>query len=690
MFYRINQLTHLHYQTFSIQKLNSQHKNNDIIHTYDISVVGYLNDTTWFGSSQQQIEEKLSIANSFYNLNNIKVNIDKYKILTNNRLIKQPTITLTINNQQYDMPITSRNKAIQKIYNTVSEIWYPRIPYNINAYTDLVAKPSYLIKTLGLLSNYGFSFNFTFDINILDQVTSSDGNYLLSWPDVNENNNDNYKGNIPAWYNNLANNYVLSNNLRLIHPLNDVVSDINRTHKSPQIVPAISEPKFQWTIHWNNTQKQVIFGKTLSQDTDQHKSLLEYYNRQPFVVATKPFHTLRHIAYENFIKIDKSPLKSSIPQLKNCADLLHSEEILTFYTDGSVQNIGTTHSLSGYGWIQTQPSTPKISFKGSTVFFPSSSKSETMGILTTLIVSPYNCRINIYTDSANCITTFNTRMHLGIKNLLVTLHKVPGHSNNPYNDAADTLAKAGAHIIESIIINHKFFAQQSLGFASWNHLHVIDRNVRKWADNVIQPLIFNSMINNKALTPIKKQILDGDIDWTFTKEWLNHNNSDAPCSITLSKQQGNKIKKCNFIYLTIDIQQRNYPRLYPLSSIPCIQCSNACDVNAHIGLCNEHLNDIVTILIEAAYDLYDIIIENSTGIPFALSETIESSPLFNITFPGVLPQTHPGYLLIHHLVLSDLTTIFYNYIKDKKLRFFIFTKFFTILMQKVDTYIWAK
>lgn len=139
------------------------------------------------------------------------------------------------------------------------------------------------------------------------------------------------------------------------------------------------------------------------------------------------------------------------------------------------------------------------------------------------------------------------------KNLLVTLFKVPGHSNNLYNDEADTLAKAGAHIREPIIINHKFFAHQSLGFASWNRLHVIDRNVRKWADNVIQPLIFNSMINNKALIPIKKQILDGEIDWTFTREWLNYNNSDAPCSINLSKYHGNKIKKCNFIYPTIDI-----------------------------------------------------------------------------------------------------------------------------------------
>ncbi|UZO07888.1 uncharacterized protein OCT59_028159 [Rhizophagus irregularis] len=378
--------------------------------------LGYLDDTTWFGSSQSQIEEKLSIANSFYDLNNIKVNMDKYKILTNDRSIKQSNIILTINNRPYEAPITFRNKgerilglyinaldkhtqmiqkgkqivmahynimknkklthhhiqyiinkivipkleyifqhtilnlkqcqslmgplkrlfkqrlnlpsntadniiynhmfqsinnffdiqmksqlnilgalfntpvlreiAIQKVYNTLSEIWYPTIPSNINTYIDHIAKPTYLTKALGLLNHYGFSINFTFDINILggntpirdymsdlsiadiqslkakniiymDQVVSSDGNYLLSWPDVKRNNNNNYSGPISAWYKKLTDNYVLSNNLRLIHPLNDVVCDISRTHKSPPTMPAITTPKSQWSIHWNNVQKQI-------------------------------------------------------------------------------------------------------------------------------------------------------------------------------------------------------------------------------------------------------------------------------------------------------------------------------------------------------------------------------------------------------------------------------------------------
>ncbi|CAB4473563.1 unnamed protein product [Rhizophagus irregularis] len=588
------------------------------------------------------------------------------------------------------------------------------------------------------------------NIIYMDQVVLSDGNYLLSWPDVKRNNLNNYSGPIPMWYKKLTDNYVLSNNLRLIHPLNDVVCDISRTHKSPSIIPAITTPKSQWSIHWNNVQKQVIFGKTLSQDTDrltsisylqhfipqqthhdnnltpkkqllgliackgcllhsyyphdtrptcviairtqklllfnifkkssfEHKLLLEYYNHQSFVVATKPFHTLRHIAYEHFLKIDKSPLNTSsqrpldvtltpntsLPsnnidnhidhalichpdlkiELKSCAKKLESENLLTFYTDGSIQHIGTTD--------------PDI-------------------------VSPRQ-----KLKQSNFLIWDLIFFLINEKHLLVTLHKVSGHSNNPHNDEADLLAKAGAHITEPIIVNHKFFSKQSLGFISWNRLHVIDRNVRKWADNVIQPLLFNSMVNNKALSPIKQQIIDGDIDWTFTKEWLNSNDHDALCSIKLSKQQGNRIKKCNFIYPTIDIQQRNYPHLYPLGNIPCIECANARDDNAHVGLCKEHSNHIINILTQAAHDLQALIISNTNDAGFDLDDTIRSSPLFNTTFDGFLPQTHPGYLLIHHLVPSDLTLIFHNYIKDKKLRFSLFLKFFSTLMSSIDTLIWT-
>ncbi|PKY39276.1 hypothetical protein RhiirA4_452438 [Rhizophagus irregularis] len=131
------------------------------------------------------------------------------------------------------------------------------------------------------------------------------------------------------------------------------------------------------------------------------------------------------------------------------------------------------------------------------------------------------------------------------------------------------------------------------------------------------------------LSPIKNQIINGEIDWSFTKEWLNHNPLDVPCSAKLSKIQGTKIKKCNFIYPSIDIQQRNYPRLYPLGSIPCIECQNVQDSNAHIGTCTEHSDDIKLILNAEKEHLFTLIadnldnMDNNTDI---LEITINNSP----------------------------------------------------------------
>ncbi|GET56672.1 hypothetical protein GLOIN_2v1843361 [Rhizophagus irregularis DAOM 181602=DAOM 197198] len=57
-----------------------------------------------------------------------------------------------------------------------------------------------------------------------------------------------------------------------------------------------------------------------------------------------------------------------------------------FYSDGSVSDIGTINSKSGFGW------------------------SESFAILTILLVLPPNATCEIFTDSQNCIDAFNQRL----------------------------------------------------------------------------------------------------------------------------------------------------------------------------------------------------------------------------------------------------------------------------------------
>jgi hypothetical protein len=160
----------------------------------------------------------------------------------------------------------------------------------------------------------------------------------------------------------------------------------------------------------------------------------------------------------------------------------------------------------------------------------------------------------IFTDSKNCIDTFNYRMnHPNISprkrlkqnhfliwnlifwliehhNLTVNLNKVKAHSGDKFNDMADRLAAEGCFITDPIIVNFKFFKQSSLGFINWNNIYIVDRNLRTFANTPIRATLFNSLVNNSSLTPIHQFILNGKVDWHFTQLWIKYNPFDTPTS----------------------------------------------------------------------------------------------------------------------------------------------------------------
>ena len=98
-------------------------------------------------------------------------------------------------------------------------------------------------------------------------------------------------------------------------------------------------------------------------------------------------------------------------------------------------------------------------------YFPSSTKAETIALLTAILVLPPNCKVTICLDSNCTIQNYNKinqeglsyRKQLKIEhiwiwktikhiqdqpNLSIELIKVKGHSGNQLNDKADLLAKS--------------------------------------------------------------------------------------------------------------------------------------------------------------------------------------------------------------------------------------------------------
>jgi hypothetical protein len=115
MFTKINQTKNLHININVEQIRNIYSKNLDITHTFEIAVLGYLDDTTWFASSKEQLKKQLYITNSFYTFTDIKINHEKYEILTNEKSFINKEITLRISEDKLITIKTASKKQGKRI-----------------------------------------------------------------------------------------------------------------------------------------------------------------------------------------------------------------------------------------------------------------------------------------------------------------------------------------------------------------------------------------------------------------------------------------------------------------------------------------------------------------------------------------------------------------------------------------------
>ena len=136
---------------------------------------------------------------------------------------------------------------------------------------------------------------------------------------------------------------------------------------------------------------------------------------------------------------------------------------LTFYTDGSVRDLGSSQCSMGIGWIQLVNQTITHTFQAQIKYWPCSYKAELVAVLSAICTAPRNCSIHIYTDSQSVISKYenltsisqipkflnisywsiwNTLLNL-IKSykLTITFHKVIAHQDNEFNNKADYLAR---------------------------------------------------------------------------------------------------------------------------------------------------------------------------------------------------------------------------------------------------------
>ncbi|PKK63668.1 hypothetical protein RhiirC2_788558 [Rhizophagus irregularis] len=225
----------------------------------------------------------------------------------------------------------------------------------------------------------------------------------------------------------------------------------------------------------------------------------------------------------------------------------------------------------GYEWTTSNLTDVNINHNGSLEFFPSSTKAETMAILTALIVSPQNSSINIYTDSQAAIDTFHkssnlisissrrfnkinnnilwSTVHYIIDklNLHITLYKVKAHSNNAFNDIADAQAKVGRLHQTLTSINHRHLPSQMIT-TTWNNEIPIDKDVRKCIGTISNYKRIEDYLNHPSLIDIKEATAQHIINWSCTSKWFNYNGHETATSTQHTKDTAWKLNVLRLIY----------------------------------------------------------------------------------------------------------------------------------------------
>ncbi|RIA96716.1 hypothetical protein C1645_754305 [Glomus cerebriforme] len=405
---------------------------------------------------------------------------------------------------------------------------------------------------------------------------------------------------------------------------------------------------------------------------------------------------------------------NTITRLSIISSSFMNRSEFTFFTDGSVLDIGTKSCKSGLGWLETSNTNNITSFCAKISHHASSTRAEIMAIFTALLTTPPNSQINIHTDSQCSISSFNRIMNpltslrwlhkipnfliwqavkhtITSNNLTVHLHKVKAHSNNLFNDAADALAKEGSLLTSAIHLNFKNLPDNS-AILTWNNIGPLERPARKWATDLFAAKAFNNLINSPNISSLLHKCVSINIDFNLTKHWLNYNPFPIATSSELSSYISYKIKSSISLLPTCDLLQRNLPSIYLKSPIPCPSCNSTLDSNDHILLCpaySFHLINVITthesILPQFLFDKQPI----PNNIPLnTIKQWVSALPFFHNIHTSPLQDNLELILISHQYIPLSFDDHFKKKFSKKKHRLSHLLDFLHFLLSDIHKVTW--
>ncbi|EXX67215.1 ribonuclease H-like domain-containing protein [Rhizophagus irregularis DAOM 181602=DAOM 197198] len=361
---------------------------------------------------------------------------------------------------------------------------------------------------------------------------------------------------------------------------------------------------------------------------------------------------------------------------------------LEFFTDGSYDSTNSQAGFPmGYGWTTSNLFNGNITYNGSLQFFPSSTKAETMAILTALVVCPEFGKIIIHTDSQAAIDSFHksknlhtisprrfnkinnnilwSSIHFIIKSLSlkVKLLKVKAHSGHQFNDIADIQAKLGRTQPIPTTIIHDHLPNQTITL-NWNNKIPLDKDVRKCVGTILNYRRLDNHLNHASLESIKNDTKNLLINWALSSKWFNYNGRNDTTSPLHTKDLKWKIRCSTLTLPTLDILNRNFPLLIK-DRTQCLSCQNHVETNIHLWECSDNYELIKSSFIQMGDILINLLKSHADRLSLVISDSIKYSPTFRWAYRS--EPIHPtAFLLLKSYISNDLLGIFRAHINTMK------------------------
>jgi len=286
-----------------------------------------------------------------------------------------------------------------------------------------------------------------------------------------------------------------------------------RKHEIKGTISKYISRKDTWQLEINTNMLDITLRKEKCQASNLESNLKE------ILIESKDIEIIKKQRISN-------ELVELLVEKHNSIRKNNKQEELIFYTDGSlIRGKKDNPSLDrmGAGWLQVDSKEEDIINEGAfgARGWPSSTKAELLVIWCVVLITPSESKIKIYTDSAAAIASIDNAIKyetsrkrikkknyslviniedtIRTKKIEVELIKVKGHSDNKWNNRADSLAKEGANLQDNNRIIKEPIARSNVSLC-WENT-VIENPTRDFVKEVFN---IKNNVNWSCSAAIKK------------------------------------------------------------------------------------------------------------------------------------------------------------------------------------------